>query len=251
MYNHELPPSFEYCLCCKPPPTTEKDSLEVVDWLMQHDRVLASCSRRAPNALTLAIIQGKSCVVRHLMKRFAACVNDPDWSNQRPILVAMEYRQHEILQSLLCDPHTNVNVTDKSGHTLLHLAMIYDDVTAIKIVLKHKNVDINARDSNGDTALLLAAKIHGCDQPNSKRILDSLLSHEDIRAESLDYSGRSALWHAVNTCNWQLLCLLAKFPRVQTNVPDRQGVSPLARAVIRRRLDIFNWLLATLPRDIA
>lgn len=251
MYNHDLPPSFEYYLCCTPPSTTEKDSLGVVDWLMQHDHVLASCSCRAPNALTLAIIQGKSCVVRHLMKRFAACVNDPDGNNQRPILVAIEYRQYEILQSLLRDPHTNVNVTDKSGHTLLHLAVIYDDVTAVKILLANQNVDINARDRKGDTALLLAAKIYGSDQPNSSQILDSLLSHGDIRAESLDYSGRSALWHAVNTCNWQLLCLLAKFPRVQTNVPDRQGVSPLARAVIRRRLDIFNWLLATLPRDIA
>lgn len=230
---------------------SEKDRLEVDNLQIQHDHVLASCPCRAPSVLTWAIIQGKSCFVQYMMGRFPVCVNLPDWNNQRPIMVAMEYRQHEILQSLLCDPHTNVNVADKSGHTLLHLAVIYDDVTAVEILLKHKNVNINARDSNGDTALLLAAKIHGCDQPNSNRILDSLLSHKDIRAESLDYSGRSALWHAVNTCNWQLLCLLAKFPRVQTNVPDHQGVSPLARAVIRRRLDIFNWLLATLPRDIA
>ncbi|KAJ5340150.1 ankyrin [Penicillium brevicompactum] len=153
MYNHDLPPSFEYCLCCTPPSTTEKDSLEVVDWLMQHDRVLASCSRRAPRALTLAIIQGKSCVVRHLMKRFPACVNDP--------------------------------------------------------------------------------------------------AHKDIRPEWLDCVGRSALWHAVNTCNLQLIRRLAEFPRIQTNVPDHQGVSPLARAMIRRRLDIFNWLLATFPQNIA
>jgi ankyrin repeat protein len=184
------------------------------------------------------------------MERFPACVNDTDWNNQRPIMVAIEYRQHEILQSLLCDSHTNVNVTDKSGHTILHLAVIYGNVKAVKILLESQSVDINARDRKGDTALLLAAKICESDQPNSNQILDSLLSHKDIRPEWLDYPGRSALWHAVNTCNWQLIRRLAEFPRVQTNVPDHQGVSPLARAVIRRRLDIFNWLLATFPRNI-
>jgi FOG: Ankyrin repeat len=209
-YDPGHPPSVEYSLYCTPPiSTTEKDRLEVDDWLIQHDRVLASCSCWASSALTLAIIQGKSCVVRHLMERFPACVNDPDWNNQRPIVVAIEYRQHEILQSLLCDPHTNVNVTDKSGHTLLHLAVIYDDVTAVKILLANQNVDINARDRKGDTALLLAAKIYESDQPNSNQTLDSLLSHEDIRPEWLDYTGRSALWHAVNTCNWQLIRRLA------------------------------------------
>lgn len=247
MYNHDLPPDFECCLCCTPPSRTKKDSLEMVDWLMQYDRVLASCSRRAPSALTLAIIQGKRCVVLHLMKRFPACVNDPDGNNQQPVLVAIEYRQHEILQSLLRDPHTNVNVTDKSGHTLLHLAVIYDDVTAVKILLANQNIDINARDRKGDTALLLAAKIYGSDQPNSRQILDSLLS----QAEWLDCTGRSVLWHAVNACNWQLIRRLAEFPRAQIKVPDHRGVSPLARAVIRTRLDIFNWLLATFPQNIA
>lgn len=139
MYRPEGPPSVESSVCCTSSMSmSEKDRLEVDNLQIQHDHVLASCPCRAPSVLTWAIIQGKSCFVQYMMGRFPVCVNLPDWNNQRPIMVAMEYRQHEILQSLLCDPHTNVNVADKSGHTLLHLAVIYDDVTAVEILLKHK-----------------------------------------------------------------------------------------------------------------
>lgn len=101
IYRPKCPLSIKYNLCyISLISISEKDRLEVDNLQIQYNYMLVSCPYQAPSILTQAIIQGKSCFVQCLIRRFPVYINRPDWNNQRPIMVAIEYRQHKILQSI-------------------------------------------------------------------------------------------------------------------------------------------------------
>ena len=66
-------------------------------------------------------------------------------------------KQGPSLEKLL--EHININSTDYKGQTILHLAVLNNNIPAVRQLLKHR-ADMEAHDINGITPLFLAHKTH-------------------------------------------------------------------------------------------
>ncbi|KAJ5982603.1 hypothetical protein N7451_012703, partial [Penicillium sp. IBT 35674x] len=58
-------------------------------------------------------------------------------------------------------------------------------------------------------------------------IVESLLLSPDLDVNISDSNGRTALWHAVNQCHYDLVNLLLRQSHLRLNGPDRYGVLKL------------------------
>jgi ankyrin repeat protein len=158
-----------------------------VDLLLEYDDLHASlCNAYGQTALSMAITQGSVSTVRQLLRRKDIDFYSPDRKVQQPLLVALEYQQYEILQILLRDCRAKINQKDHRGQAILHLAVIYGDLRAVASLVREELIDVDCPDHRGETPLMLAAKLHACDQPNIDKIHKCLLSRSKVRADQRD-----------------------------------------------------------------
>ncbi|KAJ5544325.1 hypothetical protein N7513_007136 [Penicillium frequentans] len=170
-----------------------------VDLLLEYDDLRASlCNAYGQTALSMAITQGNVSMVQRLLRRKDIEFYSQNRNVQQPLLVALEYQQHEILEILLQDPRANINQKDHSGRTILHLAVIYGDLHAVVSLAREELIDVDCPDHLGETPLTLAAKLHAGDQPNNVKIHQCLLSRSKVRVHQ----------HATKTFNTELIELL-------------------------------------------
>jgi ankyrin repeat protein len=181
---------------------------KAVDLLLEYDDLQASvCNAYGQTALSMAITQGSISIVQQLLRRGDVEFYSHDPKVQQPLLVALEYRQHDIFEILLLDSRANINMKDNFGRTLLHLAVNYDDLRAVASLAREKRVDVDCPDFLGETPLMLAAKLHAGDQPNNVEI-QCLLLRSKAMVDQRDQRGHSVLSHAVSTSNTELIqCL--------------------------------------------
>lgn len=150
---------------------------EAVDLLLECADLRASLSNYyGQTALSMAITQGSVLIVQRLLRRRDVEFYSQDPKVHQPLSVALEYRQHEILAMLLRDPRAKINMKDHRGRTILYLAVIYDDPVSVTMLAREELGDVDCPDPLGETPLMLAAKLHACDQPNNVKILKCLLS---------------------------------------------------------------------------
>jgi ankyrin repeat protein len=194
-------------------------------------------------------MQGELPTVRKLLRRYDNDINGQSPKSQPPLLIALEYQQHEILRMLLKDPQLNINIQNDRGYTALHLAVIYDDPVAIEILLSHKHIDVNILDPPGRSALLLATMAYDGLDPVRNNIIDLLLLNRKTIVNERDQRGRSVLWHAANTGNKRLILQLAQLPDLESEIPDNDGVSPVDQARKRGSIEIVTLLQCLAARD--
>ncbi|KAJ5737469.1 uncharacterized protein N7483_002594 [Penicillium malachiteum] len=155
-----------------------------VDLLLKYDDLRASrCNAYGQTALSRATTQGSVSIVRQLLRRKDIEFYSQDQKVQQPLLVALEYQQYEILEILLRDHRAKINQKNHRGQTLLHLAVIYGDLRDVARLAKEKLIDVDCPDHLGETPLMLAAKLHACDQPNNVKMHKCLLSRSKFRVD--------------------------------------------------------------------
>ena len=103
-----------------------------------------------------------------------------------------------ILDSGRCDP----NITNKHGHTPLHLATVNSQFDSIKTILNSTKCNPNIQDDDGDTALHKAAR---------------------------------SLWNSVV----KIECIL-KFDKVDVNILNGKGNTPPHVGVVLRRYSAYK-----------
>ncbi|KAJ5938364.1 hypothetical protein N7466_001498 [Penicillium verhagenii] len=160
---------------------------KAVDLLLECDDLRPSLSNYyGQTALSMAITQGSVSIVQQLLRRKDIEFYSEDPKVQQPFLVALEYRQCEILEMLLGDSRAKINRKDHRGQTILHLAVIYGDLRAVASLAREELVDVDCPDLLGESPLMLAAKLHACDQPNNVKIHNCLLSRSKVRVNQRD-----------------------------------------------------------------
>lgn len=101
----------------------------------------------------------------------------------------------------------------------------------------HNGADANA-EQNG-TTLLIKSAMHG-----TESVTETLLGTEDIKVNSQNHAGQSALWCAAYHGDLKMVKLLLKKKDIQIDCKDESGLTPLAIAAVGGHTKVVQLLLA-------
>ncbi|TFK25936.1 ankyrin [Coprinopsis marcescibilis] len=150
-------------------------------------------------------------------------------------------------EALLQIPGIDINSADKSGTTILMLALQHRARDAkLKLVetIINKfgsNLDINAKDGRGRTALAHAAL------SESGEIVTMLLAVEGVDCNCVDAYGQTPLMKAARRDQDDVLRLLLELKGIKLDSRDNEGQTALAHAVSCARIKTFDTLLKVDP----
>jgi len=90
---------------------------------------------------------------------YMASLNQKNGNGETPLIIAVKHGYVEIVQKLLNEKETNVNLGDNSGLTPLHHAMKRQQQKIYAELMKYpERVRVNAPDNEGSTPLMFAAE---------------------------------------------------------------------------------------------
>ena len=145
------------------------------------------------SALSAASAEGRTNVVRYLVKNGNANINLRDLAGRTPIFYAVEKDQPQTLQTLLA-LGADVNAKDNSSVTPLMRASGKDRKECQKILLRQKGIDVNAQDK-----LRRNAVTYGAYAPEVEIEQNLVAAKADIN--NVDAQGNTPLMNAIKAKN--------------------------------------------------
>lgn len=196
------------------------------------------------DSLIIASNQGDYQRVKSLLKSkadieamYASAISSAPWipNNATPLETAAR-KGHTRVIELLLNKKADIARRDSNGWTVLSSAVAGSQPEAVRLLLNRK-ADPNARGYRNRTALMLAS----CHQrPDITKLL--VEAKGDIHLQ--DDSGDTALMDAIDnrTENAALRELLTTY-KADPNLPNKEGSTPLIKAVNRKCLDAIPILI--------
>ncbi|KAJ5267462.1 hypothetical protein N7478_010270 [Penicillium angulare] len=209
--------------------------------LEHHPRLSYICDFQGRGPLSIAVAKGTFAIVETLLQYPALDVNDRCTDGMSALMYAVEYSEHAILSHLLTDPRVNVSIEDRLGQNALHSAVRKEDHISVQILARDPRLDVNWCGTHRNTALLLAVKTLKGRSP--RRVVEALLLNPRLDIKHQDSRGRTALWHAVDLQNEELVQLLLDQNDLHLNDAHDGGLTPLARAAERQSPRLLQMLL--------
>ncbi|KKP01555.1 hypothetical protein THAR02_06340 [Trichoderma harzianum] len=121
-------------------------------------------------------------------------LNTTDHKGWTPLMQCVYWEHLDVIE-LLLERDKNVNHVDKSGRTLLHIAVDCYNTDGLRRCLKLGSIDIDKKDNGGRTALHTAASIW---RNSSFEAMTILVEHE-AAVETIDKEGHTPLWTAIES----------------------------------------------------
>ena len=128
------------------------NQIEVIDLLLKTPNVALLADSKGQVALHYAARYGANDTVQLCCEANPELINMPDNESKTPLMLAVEARNIEVLQTLI-NHGADATMTDYTGATILHLAINTLNSKLIKWILDNTVVDINQRDKDGETPL--------------------------------------------------------------------------------------------------
>ena len=165
-------------------------------------------------------------------------VNLQDNLGRTPLMVACREGQVECVQRLVEVEGLDVNRRDIVGWTALHLAVTWNHPLCVEALSSVETLDWRMTDGGGQSPLSIAAHLGHAD------CLELILS---LPVERLHGEGEDPAWLAVeNTSRGdpvRCLELLSQDTRLEWNVRDRAGDTPLMFCVKNNKMEMAKVLL--------
>lgn len=206
----------------------------------------ALTSSKGGTPLFEAVFHGHRSVTKQLLLAPGIDVNMTGSGGQTPLLAAVLRADSFLVEQLLNVPGIDVNIAETTGgETPLIKAAHGGDYALVERLVGAKGIDPNRQNTNGDTALILAAR------SGSYAITGALLSAEGIDASLQNDQGMSALAEAVSASYHVIVeLLLRNAKKIDVNVVNRDGRTPLMLAALRRDRWDLEVLLAAKEIDV-
>ena len=154
-----------------------------------------------------------------------------------------------ILRCLLSCRRTNVNAENKNGNTALHFTIMLDRRAMTEAMLEHHLVKLNIRNHQGEAPLHRALRkaIECKDKANKDKALQCLsllLKQPRIDVNLKNGHGYTPLHLATAANRPDLLQLLSAHPEADFNAKDSSGNTPLHTAVGMHSLSLVQKCLS-------
>lgn len=192
------------------------------------------------SSLGLASEIGDGDIIRLLLK----CGVHPNTRNEygeSPLHLAATHGHDIAIKILLNWTDIDPGVRDVYECTPLHGAATQGHLPAVKVLLSEPGIDINAKDSIGATPLWWAT------QQRHYQVTRRLLAEcdVDVNVAVEPYIGdrTTSLHHAVEHKDESLVRLLLEQKSISLNIPNHDGMTPLARGAAEGSVNIVKLLL--------
>ncbi|OPB40882.1 hypothetical protein A0O28_0009630 [Trichoderma guizhouense] len=162
-------------------------------------------------------------------------LNTTDHKGWTPLMLCVYWEHLDVIE-LLLERDKNVNRLDKSGRTLLHIAVDCYDTDGLQRCLKLGSIDIDKKDNGGRTALHTAASIW---RSSSFTAMSILVEHE-AAIETMDNEGHTPLWTAIEVSSLEK-CSLLTSKGAKVNQKNSKGQTVLIAA---KDVEMLEWCLA-------
>lgn len=144
------------------------------------------------------------------------------------------------VESLLSANPKLAALRDPDDRLPLHWAVSYNHLPLVQLLVQAKSFDVDATDGSGWTALHMA-----CSRPDSDAVVSLLLS-KDADANAKTNAGQTALHFCASKNNLDVArVLMGLSPPASARVKDKRGQLPLHRAAAAGNVPIMKALLDT------
>ncbi|KAL8913691.1 MAG: hypothetical protein Q9171_001541 [Xanthocarpia ochracea] len=209
-----------------------------VSLLLEQGATVNTRNCQKSTALFDAVIGNHAEVVAILLRKPELNVNEEHLhsAERTALMFAVRNEYFEIVGQLLEDPRTAINKKDLDGCTALTIAAKAGSLISIGYLLEHNAIDLNATDSNGNSALFHAAN------QNDGEIVRLLLS-AGANPFIKDQDGGTALLRAIDRGNNAVVEIMLEYDSVDDSIRDDYGRTLLHGSATTGRADIAKMLI--------
>ncbi|KAK4217351.1 ankyrin repeat-containing domain protein [Rhypophila decipiens] len=195
------------------------------------------------SALACAAVFGNKRVMEALLESPKVNVDFRNMEMRVTALWIAAFRGDKDLVELLLNRNASLNMADVSGLTPLAIATWRGHEETIKSMLASEKADITFRDCKGRTALMAAAS-------SASATTFGLMLQRDKNLNRLDYTGRSAIFHAIRAGNHAVIDLILSEPSLNIAVTDLHGSTPVSMAARFGDRTTLQKLFQKFPKEI-
>lgn len=173
-------------------------------------------------------------IINQLLSYRGIDVNLQDFKGRSPIIIAQENHNSSIVESLIKDGRTNLNVKDKEGRSLLSLS--YSNSSIFSMLVHRTDIDINTVDDSGYTPLHIAVARKDTD-------LVSYIVYSRRGSIPIDAKTKSGLSFMHLAAKQKSILLMNTFSNMglSYNVQDNKGRTPLMVLINEKSPIIKAW----------
>ncbi len=142
--------------------------------------------------------------------------------------------------------YMSINKQDKNGNTPLIKALLDEDETLANQLVQHDDLDPNIQNNDGESALFLA--VYNGFTSVVQKLLRNKKTNVNIQDDTFK---RTPLHAAVNSRHIEIVEMLLNDPRVEVDVEDADGMTPLIIGARHPKngLKYMDMLLKTMKVD--
>jgi len=174
--------------------------------------------------LPCALRWGNHAIIKSLLETRPGDIYLKYENGGTALTYAARYGREETVKLLLDTYQVDVNVKDQFGRTPLSYAAEYGREEIVKFLLESHQVEVDSRDNQGRTPFSWASAHFGLGSCDIWRYLLDI-GHADPEAQ--DNDSRSSLWYAARNPNFNKVRFLLYDVKVDPNMRDAHGISPL------------------------
>ena len=140
---------------------------------------------------------------------------------KNPLILACRRGDFEEVVSLLNQIDAEINIQDENGMTALMNACMYGCVKIVEVLLKQNKIDVNLVDDRGNSALCIACSGYE-------------LLKDDLQSGKLNSDSCEKI---------TIVQMLLKNSKINVNIQNYQGYTPLMLAAYYGQENIFKYLI--------
>ena len=188
------------------------------------------CSDRVNDGLQITAEQGHLKMVKSLLRCPQVDLNNGYKYGITPLYIASNNSHTKLVEELLNDPRTSVNVEVNSA-TALYTATEYGNTEVVNLLLNHDDIDVNKVNRRNEMSALMISVEKG-----HLDIVRLLIPHPQTKVNTIDGKDESAISIASRRGSFNLVKLLIRCPK--TNITtflqkDNQNYGPNIEEVLK------------------
>ena len=190
------------------------------------------CSNKVNDGLQKAAEVGDLRMVKSFLLCSQVDLNMGYKYGRTPLFVASKNNHSDVVEALLTDARTDVNVVVNSGNALLG-ASENGNTEVVVLLLKHPGIDVNQINTRDMKTALIVASNEG-----HRDIVELLLRHTQIDVNKMDSFGETALEKA----SWKSYIRVVKlFLRCSETDVAQEYVSQLEESGRKDIVEVIRW----------